>query len=202
MATHSPSQSFRQGRATLSGDVLNHVAPSKRQANNRALERCGDDFWRNNTNRAPHRSAPSTGPPPRRNLFDFLRFNVQPVGASQPLPLQPRRRNFSLFTGRTSVPTVDIAPAQDVEIYGIAPPTEAEVVATMAAALQQASGKAVDGQRHRAKLQRWLKGLKSLPNDNRLRVQRRHPPGVEEPSYEIGCCGFYVHFGHRRSTLL
>ncbi|OJA14358.1 hypothetical protein AZE42_13324 [Rhizopogon vesiculosus] len=76
----------------------------------------GDDFWGNDTNRTPRHSAPLPDPYPRRNLFDFLRFNRGPVDASQPLPLQPRPRNFSLFTGRTSVPTVDVAPAQDVEV--------------------------------------------------------------------------------------
>ncbi|OAX32409.1 hypothetical protein K503DRAFT_787219, partial [Rhizopogon vinicolor AM-OR11-026] len=108
----------------------------------------GDDFWGDNTNCATHLSAPSTDTPCRRhNLFDFLRFNLRPVDASQPLPLQPRRLNFSFFTGRTSssVPTVDVAPARDEDRYGIVPPTEAEVAAAMAAALQQASGNAVDG---------------------------------------------------------
>ncbi|OJA16943.1 hypothetical protein AZE42_13489 [Rhizopogon vesiculosus] len=77
----------------------------------------GDDFWSNDTNRTPHRSAPLPDPSPRRrNLFDFLRFNPRDAHASLPIPLQPRRRNFSLFTGRTSVPTDVVALARDEDV--------------------------------------------------------------------------------------
>ncbi|OJA11387.1 hypothetical protein AZE42_09044 [Rhizopogon vesiculosus] len=71
----------------LTGDVMNHVAPSKRQAHNRVLPRYGDDFWGDNTNRSPHRLAPFTDPPPppRRNSFNFLRFNVRPIYEMAPL---------------------------------------------------------------------------------------------------------------------
>ncbi|OAX34081.1 hypothetical protein K503DRAFT_803881, partial [Rhizopogon vinicolor AM-OR11-026] len=155
----------------------------------------GDNFWENDTNGTPHRSTPLPDPfHHHHNLFDFLRFDLRPVDVSQPLPLQPRRRNFSLFIGRTSVPTIDVAPAQDVERYGIVPPTEAEVAAAMAAALPQASGNAVDGQMSQSQAAAGVQG-------SHIVTQGQHPsPGIEDPSYEIGCCGIYVHFGRRRST--
>ncbi|OAX31748.1 WD40 repeat-like protein [Rhizopogon vinicolor AM-OR11-026] len=194
---------FYQQCATLSGDVLNISPSSKRHVRNRGSTRYSDDFWRNNTNRAPHRSVPSTDPlPRRRNLFDSLRFNLRPVDASQPLPLQPRRRNFSLFTRISSVPTVDVAPAQDVERYSIAPPTEAEVAAAMAAALPQASGNAVDGQTSQDQAAAGVRGshVVSQGQPSQLTQGQHLSPGVEDPSYEIGCFGIYVHFGRRRST--
>ncbi|OAX35141.1 WD40 repeat-like protein [Rhizopogon vinicolor AM-OR11-026] len=189
--------------ATLSGDVLNVSAPSKWKAHNRVLPRYGDDFWGNDTNRTPHRSAPFPEPsPPRRNLFDFLRFNLRPVETSQPLPLQPRHRNFSLFTGRTSVPTVVVAPARDEDRYGIAPPTDAEVAAAMAAALQQASDNAVDSQTLQGQAAAVTQGSQVVTQGqpSRLTPGQNFSPGIEEPSYAIGCCGFDLHFVRRRST--
>ncbi|OAX31409.1 hypothetical protein K503DRAFT_787843, partial [Rhizopogon vinicolor AM-OR11-026] len=184
-------------RATLSGDVLGVSAPSKRKAHSRVLPRYGDDFWGNDTNRTPHRSAPLPEPsPPRRNLFDFLRFNLRPVETSQQLPLQSRRRNFSLFTGRTSVPTVDVAPARDEDRYGISPPTDAEVAAAMVAALQQASGSAVDGQTLQGQAAAVVQGSQVVTQrqPSQLTPGQKISPGIEEPSYAIACCGFDLHF--------
>ncbi|OJA14073.1 hypothetical protein AZE42_10506, partial [Rhizopogon vesiculosus] len=188
-------------RATSSGDVLNHLAPSRRQAHNRVSPRYGDDFWGNVTNRTPHRTAPLPDPSPRRNFFDFLRFNLRPVDASQALPLQHRRRNFSLSTGRTSVPTV-VAPARDEDRYGISPPTEAEVVAAMAAALKQASGNAVDSQTSQGQAAAVVQGSQVVTQGQPSQLTPGHNSslGVEDPSYAIGCCGFDVHFVRRRST--
>ncbi|OAX34972.1 WD40 repeat-like protein [Rhizopogon vinicolor AM-OR11-026] len=216
MATHSPSQSSRQviqvldgllnlvlfisqERAALSGDVLNHVAPSKRQAHNKVLSRYGDDFWGDNINRSPHRSAPSTDPPPRRNLLDFILFNVRPVGTSQPLPLQSRRWNASLIPVRISRHRVDVAPCRIDDRIATASPTKAEVDAAMAAALQQVSGNAVDSQTSQSQAAAMVQGPQVVTQGQPS--QGQHPSsGVEEPSYEMGCCGFYVHFGRRRST--
>ncbi|OJA20963.1 hypothetical protein AZE42_12890, partial [Rhizopogon vesiculosus] len=160
----------------------------------------GDDFWGNNTNRAPHCSVPSTDPSPRRNLFDFLRFNLQPVDASQPVPLQPRRRNFRFFTGITSVPTVDVAPAQDVERYGIVPPTEAEVAAAMAAALQQPSGNAISGQTSpgQAVVGVQVSQVATLGSPAQI-VQGQHSAAdTGEPVFVIGCCGLVFHLARHR----
>ncbi|OJA13526.1 hypothetical protein AZE42_12320 [Rhizopogon vesiculosus] len=194
MLPHQKSRSTTEPWQDTS--VLNHFAPSKRrrQAHDRVLPRYGDNFWGHNANRSRHRSAArTTDPPPRRNLFHLLRFNVRPIDAPQPLPLQPRRGNFSFFTGRTSVPTVDVAAAQDVERYGIAPPTEAEVAAAMAAALPQVSSNAANSQMPQGQAAAGIQG-------SHVNTQGQHPsPGVEDPSYEMGCCGICVHFGLRQS---
>ncbi|OAX37399.1 hypothetical protein K503DRAFT_866892 [Rhizopogon vinicolor AM-OR11-026] len=186
---------------TLTGDVLDHVAPPTRQAHNRDLPRYGDDFWGDNTNRSPYRSAPFTDPPRRRrNFFDFLRFNVRPVGASHPLPLQSRRRNFSFFTGTTSVSTIDVAPARDEDRYGIAPPTDAEVAAAMAAALQQASGNTVDGQTSQGQAAAGVQESQVATQGPTSQIAQGQHPAADtgEPVFAIGCCGFVVHLARRR----
>jgi hypothetical protein len=78
----------------------------------------GNEFWSDDTHSTPRRLVPRTGPSPtrRRNLFDFLHFTSRPVDLSPSIPPKPRRWNFSLFTGRTSAHTVDVAPAQDEDV--------------------------------------------------------------------------------------
>ncbi|OJA08638.1 hypothetical protein AZE42_06966, partial [Rhizopogon vesiculosus] len=167
--------------------VLNHVVPSKRQAHNRILPRYGDDFWGNNTTFSPHRSAVlSTGPPPpRHNLFDFLRFNVQPVGASQPLPLQPRRWNASLIPVMISRHRVDVAPCRPPEIYGIAPLTEAEI----AAAMQDVTENEANGSAQPGGTAVGEQEPQQAPPTQTPQVQTSSA-GTDESV--IGCCGFYL----------
>jgi hypothetical protein len=81
------------------------------------------DFWGDNTtNRTARRLAPITSsstPSPRwHNLLNFLHFTHQPVKTSQPIPLHPRRWNFSLFTrpGRIPTQTIDVASARDEDV--------------------------------------------------------------------------------------
>jgi hypothetical protein len=111
----------------------------------------GNEFWSDGTKSTPRSLPPRSGPSPprRRNFFDFLYFR-RPVDASPSMPLQARRWNFSLFTGRIPAHTVDVAPARDEDVsrsslmlprlchycnnlqrYAIAPPTEAEKAAAM-----------------------------------------------------------------------
>jgi len=133
-------------------------------------------------------------------LFYSLRFNRRPVDAVQPPPPQSRHRNFSLFTGQTSVPTVDVAPAQDVERYGIAPPTEAEVAAAMAAALQQVNGNAVDGQTSQGQAVVGVQGSQVATQGPLTQIaQGQHSTAdTGEPVFAIGCCGFVFHLARRR----
>jgi hypothetical protein len=77
----------------------------------------GNEFWGDGTKSIPRRSPPRSGPsPPRRhNFFDFLYFR-RPVDASTSMPLQARRWNFSLFSGRIPAHTVGVAPARDEDV--------------------------------------------------------------------------------------
>ncbi|OJA21183.1 hypothetical protein AZE42_11128 [Rhizopogon vesiculosus] len=162
----------------------------------------GDGLWGNDTNGTPHHSGllPDSSPH-RRNLFDFLRFNLRPVDASRPLLPQPCRRNFSLFTGRTSLPTVDIAPAQDVERHATAPPTEAEVAAAMAAALQQASRNAVDNPMSQGQPAAGVQGSQVVTQGPLMQIaQEQHSlADTGEPVFAIGCCGFVFNLARHRS---
>jgi hypothetical protein len=63
--------------------------------------------------------------------------------------------------------------------------------------LQQASGNAVNGQTSQSQAAAVVQGSQVVIQGQPS--QGQHPsPGVEEPSYEIMCCGFY--FGRRRAT--
>src|ERR1700710_3033547 len=77
----------------------------------------GNDFWSDGTKSIPRRLPPRSGlpPPRRRNFFDLLYFR-RPVDASPSIPLEARRWNFSLFTGRTPAHTVNVAPARDEDV--------------------------------------------------------------------------------------
>ena len=77
----------------------------------------GDEFWGDDSKSIPRRLPPRSGPSPprRRSFFDFLYFR-RPVDASPSMPLQARRWNFSLFTGRIPAHTVDVAPARDEDV--------------------------------------------------------------------------------------
>ena len=50
------------------------------------------------------------------DLFSFLRFTLQPVDASESVPLRSRRWNFSLFAGLTALHAVDATPAEDKDV--------------------------------------------------------------------------------------
>jgi len=67
----------------------------------------------------------------------------------------------------------------------------------MAAALQQVSGNAVDSQTSQSQAAAMVQGSQVVTQGQPS--QGQHPSlGVEEPSYEIVCCGFY--FGRRRAA--
>ncbi|OAX39341.1 hypothetical protein K503DRAFT_94555 [Rhizopogon vinicolor AM-OR11-026] len=72
----------------------------------------------------------------------------------------------------------------------------------MAAALQQACGNAVDSQTSRGQAAAVAPGSQVVIQGQPSQLTPRHnsSPGIEEPSYVIGCCGFDVHFVRRRST--
>ncbi|OJA11658.1 hypothetical protein AZE42_10555 [Rhizopogon vesiculosus] len=150
----------------------------------------GDDFWGDNTNRS-HRSAPSTYPlPRRRNLFDFLRFDVRPVDAAQVMPLQPRRWNASLIPVRISRHRVDVAPCRPPDIYGMAPIPETEVVAAM----QHVTGNEANGSAQPGGTAVGIQRPQQAPPTQTPQVQT-FGAGTDESV--IGCCGFYL--VHRRS---
>jgi len=152
------------------------------------LTRYGNEFWGDDTKSTPRRLPPRSGPSPlrRRNFFDFLYFG-RPVDASPSIPLQARRWNFSLSTGRIPVHTVDVAPARDEDRYAIAPPTEAEV----AAAMQYALGNEVNGSAHQGGAAAGVQGPQEGPSTQTAQGQNVAAL-TEESSDLIGCCGLFL----------
>src|ERR1700709_894292 len=154
-----------------------HFCPSRVLAGLTLIQ--GNEFWGDgtkSTRRLPPRSGPS--PPRRRNFFDFLYFR-RPVDASQSIPLQARRWNSSLFPGRIRAHTTDVAPARDEDVshsslilprpwhyhnnlqrYGIAPPSDAEVVAAM----QYAIGNEVNRSAHQGEAAAGVQGPQEGPS--------------------------------------
>jgi len=126
-------------------------------------------------------------------LFDFLRPTPQPLDGFQPIPLQRRRWNFSLFISTTAPHTVDVAPARDEDVsgsrllifdtiemilqrYAIAPPTQEEIDVAM----QHAGGNVVDSPASQCQLAEGAQGQTSAADTG-------------EPEYVIGCCGLVAH---------
>ncbi|KAJ8587587.1 hypothetical protein M405DRAFT_843093, partial [Rhizopogon salebrosus TDB-379] len=195
-------QSGNQVRVHAYIAVIFDVSPlPRRQANKEGLTRYGNNFWGDGTKSIPRRLPPRSGPSPprRRNFFDFLYFR-RPVDASQSIPHQAQRWNFSLFTGRIPAHTVDVAPARDEDRYAIAPPTEAEV----AAAMQYAIDHAADSQTSQGQAAAVAQGSEVCTQGQPALQPAQHvqnsSPCADEPSYKIGCCGFVLHLACRRST--
>jgi len=149
-----------------------------------------------NPDGAPRCSAPVTSPSPprRRDLLSFLRFTLQPVDASQSVPLRSRRWNFSLFSGRTAPHAVDATPGKDEDVShlssaifaasrirlqtcGSNSPTEAEVTAAM----HNVNGNAVHNSTQTSQSQ----------------GDRMSQDGVQAMT---GCCGFVVRLVRPRPT--
>ncbi|KAG1860949.1 hypothetical protein F4604DRAFT_1957684 [Suillus subluteus] len=119
---------------------LNPRLVSKQQPNNRGLAKYGKDFWDADINTVPHRAAPPARPSSSlhwRSLLGSLRFSTRPADAPQPIPLQPRHWNSSLFPVGSSVRTIDVAAGRKKNRIAIAPPTAAELAAAEAAAAMQ-----------------------------------------------------------------
>jgi hypothetical protein len=169
----------------------------------------GNEFWGDGTKSTPRHLPLRRGPsaPRRRDFFDFLYFR-RPVDASPSTQLKARRWDFSLFTGRIPAHTVDVAPARDEDVsrsslilsrpwhyynnlqrYAIAPPTEAEV----AAAMQYAIDHAADSQTSQGS----EVCTQGQPASQPAQHVQNSSPCVDEPSYEIVCCGFVI---RRQST--
>jgi hypothetical protein len=167
----------------------------------------GNEFWGDGTKSTPRRlpSCSDPSPPRRRNFSDFLYFR-RPVDASPSIPLQARRWDFSPFPGRIRAHTTDVAPARDVDVsrsslilprpwhyynnlqrYGIAPPTEAEV----ATAMRYAIGNEVDSSAHQGGAAARVQGPQERPSTQSAQRQNLAAP-TEESSDLIGCCGFVL----------
>jgi hypothetical protein len=174
----------------------------------------GNEFWGDDSRNTPRRLPPpgrsGPSPPRRRNFFDFLYFR-RPIDASPSIPLTARRWNFSLFTGRIPAHTVDVAPARDEDVsrsslilprpwhycnnlqrYGIVPPTEEE----MAAAMQHVIDHAADSRASQGQAAAGAQDSE-VCNQGQPASQPTHPvqnssPCADESSYEIVCCGFVI----------
>ncbi|KAG0696421.1 hypothetical protein DFH29DRAFT_1004590 [Suillus ampliporus] len=176
----------------LTSPIVDTHLASQQLANNRGLAKYGDDFWGNDTNSTPRRAPPpasSSSSLHWRSWFGSLRFSARPTDAPQPIPLPPRRWNFSLFSvGRSGHP-VDVAPARDEDRYGIAPETDAEA----AAAMQRTNGNEPGSSMHPGQPVAGVQGPQGQPTQT-----HGSTGGTGEVSYEVSCCGFF--FGRRRSA--
>ncbi|KIK34466.1 hypothetical protein CY34DRAFT_812875 [Suillus luteus UH-Slu-Lm8-n1] len=114
-------------RAVPAKDIS--IAPGQ-QSNNRGLARYGNDFWGDDTDRTPRRSADPSSSPRLRNFFSSLRSSTRSTNTPS-IQLQPRRLNFSSFPVTISMRPVAVAPCREEDRYGITPETDAEAAAAM-----------------------------------------------------------------------
>ncbi|KIK38149.1 hypothetical protein CY34DRAFT_809696 [Suillus luteus UH-Slu-Lm8-n1] len=108
----------------------------------------GNDFWDADTNTEPRSTAFPAHPSFAHRWRDILRFSTRP-NAPQSTPLEPRRWNFNLSRGSSSIRTVEVAAGRKKNRIYVSPPSAAEVAraeevarakAAAAAAAQHANG--------------------------------------------------------------
>ncbi|KAG2752847.1 WD40 repeat-like protein [Suillus brevipes Sb2] len=169
----------------------------------------GKDFFADHSNRPTASPAnpsflnwrslfSSTGAPrpsPReyrhRNFLNSLHFTTPP-NAPQSISLQPRRRNFNLFPGGSSIPTVEVAAGRKKNRIYVSPPSAAELARAEAAAAaqhansNQASSSAQVGQPQASPGTQVSQGPTETQGAG---------GGMGDVSYEVNCCGFF--FGRR-----
>ncbi|KIK35613.1 hypothetical protein CY34DRAFT_812020 [Suillus luteus UH-Slu-Lm8-n1] len=175
--------------------------------------RYGKDFFADHSNR---RAAPPANtsllnwrslfsstdaprPAPREsrhsNLLNSLHFTTRP-NAPQSISLQPRRWNFNLFPGGSSIPTVEVAAGRKKNRIYVSPPSAAEMArAEAAAAAQNANGNQVSSLTQVGQPQASPEAQVSQgPTET-----QGAGGGTGDVSYEgVNCCGFF--FGRRRPT--
>ncbi|KAG2757559.1 WD40 repeat-like protein [Suillus brevipes Sb2] len=171
----------------------------------------GKDFFADHSNRPTASPAnpsflnwrslfSSTGAPrpsPReyrhRNFLNSLHFTTPP-NAPQSLSLQPRRRNFNLFPGGSSIPIVEVAAGRKKNRIYVSPPSAAELArAEAAAAAQHANGNQASSS---AQVGQPQASPQTQVSQGPTETQGAGG-GTGDVSYEgVNCCGFF--FGRRR----
>ncbi|KAJ8591899.1 hypothetical protein M405DRAFT_83476 [Rhizopogon salebrosus TDB-379] len=171
-----------------------HFYPSGVPAGLRLIQ--GNEFWGDDTKSTPRRLPPRSNPSPprRRNFFDFL-YLRRPVDASPLMPLQARRWNFSLFTGRIPAHTFDIAPARDEDRYAIAPATDAE----KAAAMQYAIGNEANGSAYQSGAAAGVQDPREGPSTQTSQGQNLAALTEESSDLILGCCRLFLVYRRSRS---
>lgn len=97
---------------------------------------------------------------------------------------------MNLFSVRTSIRPVDVAPCRDEDRYGITPPSEAEV----AAAMESTSDKQAHSSAQQSQAVAGARGseVRTGQGQTTISVAPAHNSGADtdESSCVIGCCGF------------
>lgn len=171
------------------------VARQPIQAKKIGLTKYGNDFFRNESDHAPRRTAPPASSLSLihwRHLLNSIHFGTRPANASQPIERQSRHWNFNLFPGGNSMHTVNVAPARDEDRYGITPESDAEA----AAAMHRTDGSDIDNSTQPGRSEVGAHTFHGRP----IYTQAQDSTGrAETILYEgVSCCGFF--FGRRRST--
>ncbi|KIK42306.1 hypothetical protein CY34DRAFT_805050 [Suillus luteus UH-Slu-Lm8-n1] len=139
-----------KGRPVRSRDAILPSRVSKQQPIHRpgGLAKYGNDFWDADTPDTEPCSAASPASPLsalywRNLLAGSLHASTRPSNTSQSTPLEPRRLNFKLSRGGSSMPTVEVAAGRKKSRIYVSPPSAAERAradAAAAAAAQHANG--------------------------------------------------------------
>lgn len=169
-----------KGRAVPTRDFS---LASIRQSNTGDRARYGNDFWGDDANRTRR----STGTSPSRRLRDFIDFlysKNQSSNVPEPIHLQPRRLNFSLFPVSIVRHPVDVAPCRGEDRYGITPETEAEA----AAAMRPTN---INDSKNVNSSTQQIQSVAGVQGSRRQSAQEQSF-NFEAGEPLIGCCGFYL----------
>ncbi|KAG1808984.1 WD40-repeat-containing domain protein [Suillus subaureus] len=113
-----------KGRPVRSRDAIFASQVSRQQPNNRlgGLTKYGNDFWDAGINPTSHPAAPPVHPSSFlrwRDLLGSLHFSTRPPNGPQSIPLEPRRWNFNLFSGGSSIRSVDVPAGRKKNVSGL-----------------------------------------------------------------------------------
>ncbi|KAG2067068.1 hypothetical protein BDR04DRAFT_1144516 [Suillus decipiens] len=151
----------------------------------------GKDFW-DDTHSTHHPAAPPATPLSAlrwRNLLGSLRFSTRPPNTPQSIPLESRRWNFNVFSGGSSIRTVEVPAGRKKNRIYVSPPSAAEVArAEAAAAMQRANGKEA-GSSTQASQPQAVSGTEV--SQGRPTETRVAGGGTGDDSNEVRCCGLF-----------
>ncbi|KAG2065990.1 hypothetical protein BDR04DRAFT_1107471, partial [Suillus decipiens] len=154
------------------------------------MSKYGKNFWDADTNPTPRLVSPPASPLPAlhwRKLLGSVHFSPRPPNRPKSIPLEPRHWNFNLFSGGSSIRTIDVAAGRKKNRIYVSPPSAAEVArAEAATAMQRANGKEA-GSSMQASQPQAVSGTEV--SQGRLTETRVAGGGTADDSYEVRCCG-------------
>ncbi|KAG2067072.1 WD40 repeat-like protein [Suillus decipiens] len=139
-ASNAKPDAAVKGHPVRSRDDMMHANKvSKQQPNNRVggMSKYGKDFCDGDTNPTSHSTVPRASPLSALCWRNLLSFSPRTPNAPQSIPLEFRRWNFNLFSGGSSIRTIEVATSRKKNRIFVSPPSATELARAKATATMQ-----------------------------------------------------------------